>query len=339
MKIAILSFAHTHAATYARLLAARDDIELVASDPDGAETVSFTSDVGPRGRALADQLGVSYLDNYDDVFAWGPDAVIVTAENARHRALVERAAAAGADILCEKPLATTLDDGRAMHSAVRDAGVRLMVAYPVRFSSSFADARARVSAGQLGTVLGVRGTNNGKIPLADRAWFTDQGLAGGGSLVDHVVHCADLLDALLGESAATVRAVSNRILHADRGVAVETGGLVTVTYPSGVIATIDCSWSVPDSAPTWGGLTLQIVGTKGTMTIAPFAQHVDGYDANGPVFTPVGDDLDGAMLEEFLCAVRDRRQPQPDADVGMRTLAIVDAARRSAETGQPVDVT
>jgi predicted dehydrogenase len=152
------------------------------------------------------------------------------------------------------------------------------------------------------------------------------------------VHCADLLDALLGESAATVRAVSNRILHADRGVAVETGGLVTVTYPSGVIATIDCSWSVPDSAPTWGGLTLQIVGTKGTMTIAPFAQHIDGYDANGPVFTPVGDDLDGAMLEEFLCAVRDRRQPQPDADVGMRTLAIVDAARRSAETGQPVDV-
>jgi predicted dehydrogenase len=336
LKVAILSFAHTHALAYSRLLADREDVDLVASDPDGSEP--HNADVAPRGAALAADLGVRYLESYDDVFAWRPDAVIVTAENAGHRELVERAAAAGAHVLCEKPLATTLEDGQAMLDATERAGVRLMVAYPVRFSASFADARARVRSGELGTVLGIRGTNNGKIPLADRAWFTDPQLAGGGALVDHVVHCADLLDDLLGEQAASVRAVSNRILHASPSVAVETGGLVTVRYPSGVIATIDCSWSVPDSAPTWGGLTLQIVGTNGIVTIAPFAQHVGGYDENGPVFASVSDDLDAAMLDTFLAAVRGGTHPQPDGAVGMRTLQIVDAARRSAETGQRVSL-
>ncbi|MFF1572330.1 Gfo/Idh/MocA family protein [Leifsonia sp. NPDC058292] len=334
LKVAVLSFAHTHAIGYSRLLAGRDDIELVITDPDGASA----PDDSPRGADLAGMLGVPYVHSYEEALAWGPDAVIVTAENARHRSLVEQAAAAGAHILCEKPLATTVDDARAMVAAAERAGVTLMTAYPVRFASSFRDAVARVRSGQLGTVVGVKGTNNGKIPLADRAWFTDPALSGGGALVDHVVHCADLLDELLGELPATVRAVSNRMLHADSGVQVETGGLVTAVYPSGVVATIDCSWSVPDSAATWGGVTLQITGTRGTITVAPFAQHVSGYDLGGPVWTGTGDDLDAAMLGEFLHAVREGRPAVPGGDVGVRTLQIVAAAQASAATGQPVAV-
>ncbi|MGO1850959.1 Gfo/Idh/MocA family protein [Microbacterium sp.] len=334
MRIAILSFAHTHALSYARLLAARPDVELAACDPDSADV----ADAGPRGTALADELGIAYMETYEEVFAWSPDAVIVTAENARHRDLVERAAAAGAHILCEKPLATTIADAEAMLSAVEAAGVELMVAYPVRFAATFDEARERLRAGEIGDLLGVCGTNNGKIPLADRAWFTDPELAGGGALVDHVVHCADLLDDLLGEQAQSVHAAANRILHAGRGVEVETGGLVTVTYPSGVVATIDCSWSVPDAASTWGGLTLQLLGTRGTITIAPFASHLGGYDVNGAVYLPVGDDLDALMLDAFIRAVREGGHPQPDGAVGVRTLRIVDAAQRSVRTGTAVAI-
>jgi 1,5-anhydro-D-fructose reductase (1,5-anhydro-D-mannitol-forming) len=332
LRVAVLSFAHPHALAYCRLLAARDDIELVTTDPDGADA----SDTAPRGAELAAILGVRYVATYDEALAWGPDAVVVTAENARHRALVERAAAAGAHILCEKPLATTVEDATAMVAAADRAGVTLMTAYPVRFASSFADAVARVRSGQLGTVIGVKGTNNGKVPVGDRAWFTDPALSGGGALIDHVVHCADLLDELFGALPTSVRAVTNRMLHAVSGVEVETGGLVTAIYPGGVVATIDCSWSVPDNAATWGGLTLQITGTRGTVTIAPFAQHVRGYDESGQVWESVGDDLDGAMLAEFLTAVRDGRAATPSGDVGVRTLRVVDAAQRSVATGQPV---
>lgn len=331
LRIAILSFAHTHALSYVAALRAMPGVELVASDPDGASA----PDDAPRGAALAAELGVPYVETYDEAFAWRPDAVIVTAENARHRDLVLRAADAGAHVLCEKPLATSVADAQEMRDACERAGVTLMVAYPVRFSPGFRDARAQLRSGRLGRILGVTGINNGKLP-EDRAWFTDPALSGGGALVDHVVHCADLLDDLLGERPSTVRAVSNSILHDERELSVETGGLVTLGYPSGVVATIDCSWSWPMSSPTWGGVTLQIVAERGTITVSPFAKGVAGHDVDGETWAPVGADLDALLLEEFVAAVRERRPAQPDAGVGIRTVEIVAAAQRSASRGGAV---
>ncbi|MFK4762183.1 Gfo/Idh/MocA family protein [Microbacterium sp. ZW T5_45] len=328
LRVAVLSFAHTHALSYVHALRSMPDVTLIATDPDGASA----PDDAPRGAELAAQLGVEYVDTYDDAFAWKPDAVVIAAENSRHRALVERAAAAGVHVLCEKPLATTVDDAGAMREACERAGVTLMVAYPVRFAPSVREAIAELRSGRLGRVLGVTGVNNGKLPQ-DRAWFTDPELAGGGALVDHVVHCADLLDELLAERAESVRAVSNSILHGQRDLAVETGGLVTIQYPSGVIATIDCSWSWPMSSPTWGGLTLQVVAEKGTVTVSPFAHGVAGHDAQAETWIPVGADLDALLLEEFVRAVREGRHPQPDAGVGIRTVEIATAALASAARG------
>jgi len=343
MKVAIASFAHTHASSYARLLAQLPDVEVLTADPLGAAA----PDAGPRGAAFAEAVGVPYVDSYDELFGWGPDAVVVTSENALHRGLVERAAAVGAHVLCEKPLATEVVDGEAMLAACEAAGVILMTAYPVRFAPSYGRLRAMVEAGRLGDVFAVLGTNNGKIPYAQRQWFTDAELAGGGALVDHTVHCADLIDGLTGGVEATrVHAAANRVLHQDKGVSVETGGIVTISYANGLLATIDCSWSVPDNGPTWGGVTLQVTGTNGSVEIAPFLPHVGGIDPSGEVFLPVGGDLDSMMLAEFLTAVRASGPavpgtppavvPQPDGNVGLRTLRIVDAARRSASSGQPV---
>ncbi|MEI8412439.1 MULTISPECIES: Gfo/Idh/MocA family protein [unclassified Kribbella] len=345
MKVAIASFAHTHASSYASLLGAMPDVDVLSADPDGASA----PDAGPRGFAFAEKHGVAYVDSYDELFDWGPDAVVVTSENALHRELVERAAAVGAHVLCEKPLATEVADGEAMLAACEEAGAILMIAYPVRFAPSYLRLRASVEAGKLGDVFAVLGTNNGKIPYDQRQWFTDAKLAGGGALVDHTVHCADLIDGLTGgASAKRVYAAANHVLHQDKGVAVETGGLVTVTYDNGLLATIDCSWSVPDNGPTWGGVSLQVTGTNGSVEIEPFLAHVGGTDASGEVFLPIGTNLDSSMLGTFLTAVRESGPavartapavvPQPDGTVGLRTLKIVDAARRSALSGQPVDL-
>ncbi|MGP6169631.1 Gfo/Idh/MocA family protein [Microbacterium sp. A196] len=331
LRVAVLSFAHTHALSYVHALKEMPGVELIAADPEGA----VAPDDAPRGAELAAELGVEYVDSYDEAFAWKPDAVVVAAENSRHRDLVERAASAGAHVLCEKPLATTVEDAIAMQQVCERAGVTLMVAYPVRFSPTVRDAIAQLRSGRLGRVLGVTGINNGKLPQ-DRAWFTDPALAGGGALVDHVVHCADLLDELLGERAASVHAVSNTFLHADRNLEVETGGLVTIRYPSGVVATIDCSWSWPMSSPTWGGLTLQVIAERGSITVSPFAKAVSGHDAKGETWHPIGADLDALLLAEFISAVREGRQPQPDARAGIRTVEIVKAAQASAAVGGDV---
>lgn len=337
MKIGIMSFAHTHALGYVSILSARDDVELRISDPladprDASEL---------RGPALTEDLGVDYAQSYEELLEWEPDAIIVCSENVRHREDVERAAAAGAHVLCEKPLATETEDALAMIAACRDAGVELMTAYPVRFSPMVDALRETIASGRLGEIIGLSGTNNGKIPLAHRSWFTDPARSGGGSIVDHTVHVADLLDHLLDARAVTVHCVANQILHReDPRVHAETGGLITITMDNGVVATIDCSWSVPRSAPTWGGLTLEALGTKGSAEIDPFALRVGGLEAarGTGIHLGFGTNADARMIEEFLTAIRTGRRPQPDGEVGLRTLQIVKAAQVSAASGAPVPI-
>ena len=132
---------------------------------------------------------------------------MITSENARHRPRAELAASRGAHVRC-KPMATTWADGLAIAQAARTAGVTLMMAFPVRFASVFARLRAQYDAGLLGDIVSIRGTNNGKLP-AERAWLADPELAGGGAFADHVVHIADLIEALTGAAPLSVTAVSS----------------------------------------------------------------------------------------------------------------------------------
>lgn len=334
MRIGVLSFAHLHAVSYVRCLQMLG-VEVLTSDPDHTNRPPSE----PGGPSLAADLGVPYAHSYADVVSWQPDGVVVCAENALHRGLVELAAGAGAHVLCEKPLATTLDDAQAMIDACAVAGVNLMTAFPVRFAPAFGALQQAVKDGSLGSVLAVTGTNNGRIPLDQRAWFVDPRLAGGGSLMDHTVHVADLLDALLSPARASrVYAATNRVLHHDL-VAVETAGLVSIGYDNGVCATIDCSWSRPSTYPTWGGLTLQVVGAGGLAEMDAFGQRVDGYAATGrALWLPYGTDCDLAMVTEFVSSIAESRVPQPDGTVGYRTLQIVLAGYESVRSGREVAI-
>ena len=336
LRVGLASFAHVHAAGYAALLRERPDVELLAADPDAATAPPDER----RGQDLADDLGVRLLGSYDELFAADLDAIIVCTENARHRALVERAAAEGVHVLCEKPLATTVEDAEAMVRACVEAGVLLMTAYPVRFHPAFAALRERVRAGELGSVLAVVGTNNGQAPLAARRWFLDRELAGGGSLMDHTVHLADLLDSLLQTQPVTVYAQVNQVVHAGV-VDVETGGLVVLDYGDGLVATIDCSWSAPASYPSWGGLTLSVEGERGAVTLDAFAERIEVFDdtVGGLRWARLGVNLDALMLDAFLEGVRSGEPVQPDGGVGLRTLRVVEAAYDSVRRGEPVALT
>lgn len=343
LKIGVMSFAHTHAAGYVKLLQ-QQGVELLACDPDRVSS----ADHEVRGAELAQQLGVAHVDTYEELFAWGPDAVVICSENTRHRRDTELAASHGVHVLCEKPLAVTAADARAMIEACEQAGVLLMTAYPVHFSPAVETARQAISEGRLGQLIGAVGTNNGYCPVGARRWFLDPKWSGGGALVDHTVHVAELLDWLTGGRPESVHAVKNQIMHAELdGVLSETGGLVTISYDNGLVATIDCSWSVPQGAPTWGGVTLELAGTDGVVEINPFAQRVGGWDgtAGGRDFwLPFGTDTDAVLLATFVGAVRSRLAgddvawPSPDGHVGLRTAQIVEAAKISAAEGRVVKV-
>lgn len=327
VKIGILSFAHGHGAGYTSVLAGIPGVELRAAD-ENAE----------RGKPLADRFGIPFTTSYDELLEWGPDGVVVCSENAGHRALVEKAAAAGAHVLCEKPLATSLADGKAMIDACDAAGVHLMTAFPVRFAQPIAGLERIVRSGGLGRIHAVAGTNPGTMP---GGWFVDPTLAGGGAVMDHTVHVADLLRWMLDSEAVEVYAQHNRILYPD--LPVETAGTIVVTFADGTVATIDCSWSRPRSYPTWGGVTMQLVGEDGVASADAFGQtfnsYYDGPGREGPQsvsWTPWGANADAGLVEAFVAGIREGTAPHPNGWDGYRATEIAFAAYKSAETGQPV---
>lgn len=327
MRVALISFAHVHAESYLQQLCRRDDVDLIACEPDGSD----------RGRDLADREGVPFVRGLADVEEWSPDAVVIASDNAAHRPLAEWAAARGYDILCEKPLATKVSDGRAIVDACEAVGVKLMVAYPMRFSPAFDTLRAMVQRGDLGEVLAVYGANNGKSPVGAAAWFADPLRAGGGSIMDHTVHIADLLDVLFdGAPAAEVYADANSILFGD--LPVESAGLVSVKYADGRIATIECGWTHPDASPTWGGLEITVVGGSGIVELDAFPALAVGYVDRFQVALAGGPDLDALMIDEFVMAINEDRAPQPDGRAGLRSLAIVEAAYASLRSHAPAAV-
>lgn len=329
MKIGLLSFAHLHAEAYIQNLRALPGVEMIGLADEDRE----------RGQRFAAQFDARLFDSYAALLAEKPDGVVVCSENNKHRPLVEMAASAGVHVLSEKPLATTLEDARAMIEACDRAGVKLMTAFPMRFSTPLLEVKAQLDAGSLGQVYCFNATNQGGLPKRHRAWFVDKELAGGGAVMDHTVHLADIMRWYLNSEVVEVYAQTNRIFYAEE-VDVETGGLLMLTFANGVFASIDCSWSKPPYYPTWGGLTFEMVTERGAVLVDAFKQNLTIYRhaLRRPAWGYWGSDANQAMLEEFVAAIRDDRPPRISGMDGYRAVEVALAAYQSDETGQPVQL-
>ena len=329
IKIGILSFAHHHGEAYISNLRRMEDVELVG----------VADDDPMRGQTLAAHNRAKYFHTYEDLLEAKPDGVIICTENNRHRPVVEMAASRGIHVLCEKPIATTLEDARAIVNTCDKAGILLMTAFPMRFSAPLLEIKARLDNGDFGDVYCFNATNQGELPTKYRAWFVDPELAGGGAIMDHTVHLVDIMRWFTGVEVKTVYARSNRIFHAD-DVQVETGALEMLTFENDVFATIDASWSRPQYWPTWGGLTIEMVTQRGAVLIDAFRQnlHVYRHEWGRAHWDYWGSDMNHAMLADFAAAIRENRQPRVTGTDGLRAVEATLAAYESDRTGQTVEV-
>jgi predicted dehydrogenase len=327
IRLGLMSFAHVHAEAY---------VENVRGIGD-AQIVGAADDDRTRGEHFAAKLGVRAFPTYQELLAQHLDGVIVCSENTRHRVLVEMAARAEVGVLCEKPLATTLADARAMIEACARAGVILMVAFPMRFSAPMLQARQAVEEGRVGKIACCIGTNQGQNPRRHGAWFVNKQLAGGGAVMDHTAHLVDILRWYLRTEVTEVYAQTTALLPGGDGE-VETGGLILLTLANGLFASIDCSWSRPASYPTWGGLALELIGERGVLRVDAFRQNLVIYPERSPAIQlePWGSDANQAMVAEFISAIREHRTPAVTGADGYRALEVITAAYESARTGQPV---
>jgi UDP-N-acetylglucosamine 3-dehydrogenase len=328
IRVGIVSFAHVHAPAYAAVL----------KDLDAAELVGITDENRERGAQAAERFGVRFFDGADSLFE-AVDAVVVCSENNNHARDVIPTLHGGVHVLCEKPISTTVEDARAIIEASEASGSQLRIAFAVRYLPSIVRGREIVRGGSLGRILAVNGTNHGQMP---GGWFLDPQLAGGGAVMDHTVHLADVLRWILDVEVKSVYAEVDSFFGATEtdDAAILTLELEGGAFADGTFATIDPSWSRGDGFPTWGDLTLRISGTAGVLNIDPFARPLRTFDHEScdPSWSYTGEDMNELMISDFLRGV-DGGEPAGASGLdGLRALEIVFAAYRSAKSHEPEDV-
>jgi predicted dehydrogenase len=324
VKVGIISFAHGHANGNARCLAQLPGVELAAiADNDETRLRDAVLRFG----------GDAYLDYRELLARADIEAVLVTSPNGEHCEHVIAAARAKKHVLCEKPIATTRADGLAMVAACREHGVKFQTAFPVRFSAPAESLRRMVRDGAIGTPLAVKATNPGRYP---GGWFGDPQLAGGGAVMDHTVHVVDLLRWMFDAEINQVYAEIDTRLH--RNLSVDDVATVLLTLSNGLIASLDPSWSRPKTWPTWGGLTMEVIGDKGVIAMDAFSQHLLLVEDQGPsnLFVPWAEGGDLAMIRGFLDAIRNDTEPPVTGEDGLRAMEVALCAYESARRCEPV---
>ena len=154
----IISYAHLHSPRYATAISAHPQARVI-----GIAGSNTNADVA---QAEANRYGVPYFDNYEDMLPQCDlNAVYVATEPVRHREVVAWAAAHRLHVLCDKPLATTLEDADAIVALARDAGIKLMVPFNPRFEVARVVAYGPPDA-NTGKITFVR--EGPQLPLADR---------------------------------------------------------------------------------------------------------------------------------------------------------------------------
>lgn len=329
LRIGIMSFAHLHAEGY---------IGILQNDPN-VDYIGLADHDPERAKRYAKQFESPMFDDYAALLAEKPDAVIIASENNKHRELTEMAAAAGVHVLCEKPIATTIEDAEAMIAACEKANVNLMIAFPMRFSPAAQQIKAAIARGDFGAIRCVNATNQGENPDHHRAWFSDREKAGGGAVMDHTVHIVDMMRWYMNAEPVEVYAEVDNLFY-KKTHDIDTAGLLMITFDNGVFVSLDTSWSRPTFYPVWGNVKTDLITERGVVRSDYFVQKLDVYEGaqKRPLHHGWGSDPNAGMIAEFLQSVREGRKPLITGEDGLAALRVVHAAYISGQTNAPVKI-
>ena len=225
------------------------------------DQVVAVCDPDPAARATARAQGIRALTDVDALLREPLDAVYIATPNHLHRQAVERCAAAGMPMLCEKPIAATLADAAATVGAARRAEVLLGFAFDQRRHPAHQAIRAAIAADLIGTVTCVRIVYACWVGRewagAGNHWRIEAGQAGGGAVIDLAPHGIDLVDMLLDEPLVALRGL---LQTRAQDYAVDDGGILVGRTRSGVLVSIHNSYNTPEALPR---RRLEVVGTTG----------------------------------------------------------------------------
>ncbi|HEV2011445.1 MAG TPA: Gfo/Idh/MocA family oxidoreductase [Candidatus Limnocylindria bacterium] len=298
----------------------------------GARLAAIAAATIAEAEPLATELGVpvapdaAALCEREDV-----DLVVVASPTYLHAEHVIAAAKAGKHVFCEKPIARTLEDARAMVRACDDAGVRLAIGHVVRFFPEYRRAKELFDAGMLGQAAVVTFTR-GTLPVgAARAWYLERAKSGG-VVLDLMLHDLDVVRWWFGEPAHVY------------GKRLTSGGaldyaLATLRYQDRPIVHLEASWAEHAGFRT----TFELRGDRGMLAhdsraVSPFVvQSASGDVGTGVVPAPTLRETPYRRQLRYLIERLARGEPPlVDGREGSRSLGLGLAVIESAERGEVV---
>jgi predicted dehydrogenase len=300
---------------------------------ENAELVALVSDDATKRTELAEKYGVEYTysySQYDDCLKSGSiDAVYIALPNHLHCDYTVRAAQAGIHVLCEKPMAVTVEECETMIKAAKDNNIKLMIAYRLHLEEANMQAVETLRSGQIGeprifNSLFTQQTVEGNVRLEEET--------GGGTLNDIGIYCINAARYLFQDEPIEVFATSanNGEKRFDE-VAEMTSAILR--FPKDRLATFICSFGAVKVS------TYQVVGTKGDLRVDS-AYSTDGEKKHtltiGKEKQEHAFESHDQLAAEFVyfsdCIMQDK-EPEPSGQEGLIDVQIITALEHSLETG------
>lgn len=304
---------------------------------NGGEVVAVMSADAERAKAFAAMHGIARASA--DLAAFvadrAIDAIYISTTNELHRDQLFAAARAGKHVLCEKPLALTLRDARAMVAACADNHVVMGTNHHLRNAATHRAMREAIKLGRIGKPLFARVFHAVYLPPNLQGWRIDKPEAGGGAVLDITVHDADTLRFVLDDEAQSVSAMTS---HGGMGRAgVEDGVMGVMRFSSGLLAQFHDAFTT-----RYATTGFEVHGEEGSligrdcMTQAPKGT-VQLRTAAGEESLPIAhENLYQRSVRLFQDAVAGKGAPAASGEDGVRSLSValatLEAARTARET-------
>jgi len=274
-------------------------------------------------------------DEYDQALT-EVDAVYLVLPNHLHREYVVRAAKAGVHVLCEKPMAVTEEDCKAMIDAADVNDVKLMIAYRLHFEEANLEAIRLLKSGKLGNPRIFDSAFSQQV-ADDNVRVTEPVEKGGGPVYDMGIYCINAARYLFqAEPTAVLASSANNGEKRFRGIDEMTS--VVMHFPGERLASFTCSFGAADVS------RYSVIGTKGSLTAEPAYDYSIGLRHQvtiGEKTTsrsfPKRDQFAAELIYFSECILKDR-EPEPSGWEGLADVRIIRAIYESARTGRAVEL-
>lgn len=305
-----------------------------------------------RAKELAEKYNGKSYESYEDLLS-DPEieAVSVCAANHVHAEITIAALKAGKHVLCEKPMATTLEECEAMVQAAKESGKFLMIDQNQRLAKAHVEAKKMIDAGMIGdivtfrTTFGHGGPETWSIDPGKSTWFFDRKQAAMGAMADLGIHKTDLIQFLISqrvvETTAKIMTLDKKDAE-DQLIGVDDNAICIYKMSGGAVGTMTASWTYYGAEDN----STVLYGTKGIMRIYDDPVHTivvidkmgtrTEYDVEA--IQTNDNQTSSGIINLFMDCLMEEKEPEISGESVLHAMRAVFASIEASEKGCSISV-